>query len=72
MIFPGMGTQYSPTSHPCSTQPNSVKYLTANIKYQIHTTLDNTYNDGAGSLVTTSPMVRPSATTRRRARCRRA
>ena len=57
MIFPGLGTQYSPTSHPCSTQPSSVKYLTANIKYQIHTTFDNTYNDGAGSLVTSSPMV---------------
>jgi Flp pilus assembly protein TadG len=57
MIFPGMGTQYSPTSHPCSTQPSSVKYLTTNIKYQIHTALDNTYNDGAGSLVTASPMV---------------
>ncbi len=32
-------------------------YLTTNIKYQIGTTLDNTYNDGAGALVTTSPMV---------------
>ncbi|SEN78427.1 Flp pilus assembly protein TadG [Rhodospirillales bacterium URHD0017] len=57
MIFPGMGSQYSPTSHPCSTQPSSVKWYTTNIKYQIHTALDNTYNDGAGSLVTTSPMV---------------
>jgi Flp pilus assembly protein TadG len=57
MIFPGMGTQYSPTSHPCPTQPSSVKYLTTNIKYQIHTAFDDTYNDGAGSLVTASPMV---------------
>jgi hypothetical protein len=57
MIFPGMGTQFSPTSHPCATQPSSVKYLTTNIKYQIHTALDNTYNDGAGSLVETSPMI---------------
>ncbi len=57
MIFPGMGTQYSPTSHPCSTQPSSVKWYTTNIKYQIHTAFDNTYNDGAGSLVTTSPMI---------------
>ena len=57
MIFPGMGTQFSPTSHPCSTQPSSVKYLTTGIKYQIHTALDNTYNDGAGSLVDTSPMI---------------
>ena len=57
MIFPGMGTQYSPTSHPCPTQPSSVPYLSTNIKYQIGTKLDNTYNNGAGSLVTTSPMV---------------
>jgi Flp pilus assembly protein TadG len=57
MIFPGMGTQYSPTSHPCSTQPNSVPYYTTNIKYQIGTTLDNTYNNGSGALVTTSPLV---------------
>ena len=34
-----------------------MKYLTANIKYQIHTALDNTYNDGAGALVNTSPMI---------------
>lgn len=57
MIFPGMGTQYSPTSHPCPTQPSSVPYYTTNIKYQIHTTLDNTYNDGNGNLVNTSPMI---------------
>jgi len=57
MIFPGTSTQYSPTSHPCATQPNSVKYLTTNIKYQIGTALDNTYNNGSGALVTTSPMV---------------
>jgi Flp pilus assembly protein TadG len=57
MIFPGLVTQYSPTSHPCATQPESVKYLTSTIKYQIGTTLDHTYNNGAGALVTTSPMV---------------
>jgi Flp pilus assembly protein TadG len=57
MIFPGLGSQYSPTSHPCSAQPNSVKYLTSTIKYQIHTALDNTYNDGAGALVNSSPMI---------------
>lgn len=57
MIFPGTSTQYSPTSHPCPTQPSSVPYYTNNIKYQIGTTFDNTYNDGAGSLVNTSPMV---------------
>jgi Flp pilus assembly protein TadG len=57
MIFPGMGTQYSPTAHPCPTQPSSVPYLSANIKYQIHTALDATYNDGAGALVRASPMV---------------
>ena len=57
MIFPGMGTQYSPTSHPCPTQPNSVAYLSSGIKYQIGTALDNTYNNGSGALVTTSPMV---------------
>jgi Flp pilus assembly protein TadG len=57
MIFPGMGSQYSPTSHPCATQPASVPYLSTNIKYQIGTTLDNSYNNGAGALVTTSPLV---------------
>jgi hypothetical protein len=57
MIFPGMGTQYSPTSHPCPTQPSSVAYLTANIKYQIGTALDATYNDGNGALSSSSPLV---------------
>ena len=57
MIFPGMATQYSPTSHPCPTQPNSTPYYSANIKYQIGTTLDATYNNGAGALVNTSPLV---------------
>jgi len=57
MVFPGLQSQYSPTSHPCTTYPNSVPYYSSNIKYEIGTALDNTYNDGAGSLVTTSPMV---------------
>ena len=57
MIFPGMAMQYSPTAHPCSTQPNSTPYYSANIKYQIGTTLDATYNNGAGALVSTSPLV---------------
>ncbi len=57
MIFPGMATQYSPTAHPCPTQPNSTPYYSANIKYQIGTTLDSTYNNGAGALVNTSPLV---------------
>jgi Flp pilus assembly protein TadG len=57
MIFPGMGTQYSPTAHPCGSQPSSVAYYTNNIKYQIGTALDHTYNDGSGALVTTSPMI---------------
>jgi hypothetical protein len=57
MIFPGMGIQYSPTGRPCGTQPSSVKYMTTNIKYQIHTALDGTYNNGSGALVGTSPMI---------------
>ena len=57
MIFPGMGTQYSPTSHPCATQPNSVAYLSTGIKYQIGTSLNNTYNNGAGALNSASPMI---------------
>ena len=57
MIFPGMGTQYSPTSHPCATQPSSVPYYSSNIKYQIGTAMDNTYNNGAGALNTSSAMV---------------
>lgn len=57
MIFPGMGTQYSPTSHPCSSQPSSVAYLSTGIKYQIGTTLNNTYNNGSGVLNSASPMI---------------
>ena len=57
MVFPGLATQYSPTSHPCPTYPSSVPYCTNNVEYQIGTTLDATYNDGAGSLVTTSPLI---------------
>jgi Flp pilus assembly protein TadG len=56
MIFPGMATQYSPTSHPC-TQPNATPYYTTNIKYQIGTTLDATYNTGSGALNDSSPLV---------------
>jgi Flp pilus assembly protein TadG len=57
MVFPGMGTQYSPTSHPCPIQPTPIPYLSSNIKYQIGTSLDSTYNDGSGALVTSSPMI---------------
>lgn len=57
MIFPGLATQYSPTSHPCAAYPNSVPYYTSTIKYQIGTGLDATYNDSAGALVTTSPLI---------------
>lgn len=57
MVFPGLASQYSPTSHPCPTYPSSVPYYTNTIKYQIGTTLDATYNDGAGSLVTASPLI---------------
>ena len=57
MIFPGMGTQYAPVSHPCPTQPNSLPYLSSGIKYQVGTTLDDSYNNGAGSLMTASPMI---------------
>jgi Flp pilus assembly protein TadG len=57
MVFPGLATQYSPTSHPCPAYPNSVPYYTSTIKYQIGTGLDATYNDSAGALLTTSPLV---------------
>jgi Flp pilus assembly protein TadG len=57
MIFPGMATQYSPTSHPCATQPNATPYYTTNIKYQIGTTLNATYNNGSGALNNSSPLV---------------
>lgn len=57
MIFPGMATQYSPTSHPCPLQPDSTPYYTTNIKYQVGTTLDATYNNGAGALANASPLV---------------
>jgi Flp pilus assembly protein TadG len=57
MIFPGMATQYSPTSHPCPTQPSATPYYTTNIKYQIGTALDATYNTGAGALNDSSPLI---------------
>lgn len=57
MVFPGLATQYSPTSHPCATYPNSVPYFTSTIKYQIGAGLDATYNDSAGALLTTSPLI---------------
>jgi Flp pilus assembly protein TadG len=57
MVFPGLATQYSPTSHPCPTYPNSVPYYTSTIKYQIGAGLDATYNDSAGTLLTTSPLI---------------
>lgn len=57
MIFPGPSSQYSPTSHPCPTQPSSAPYYATNVKYQIGTSLDDTYNDGAGALAGSSPMV---------------
>ncbi|TAJ41682.1 MAG: hypothetical protein EPO55_04695 [Reyranella sp.] len=57
MVFPGLASQYSPTSHPCPTYPSSVPYYTSTIKYQIGTTLDSTYNDNAGALVNSSPLV---------------
>ncbi|MGQ0580670.1 MAG: TadE/TadG family type IV pilus assembly protein [Reyranella sp.] len=57
MVFPGLASQYSPTSHPCATHPNSVPYYTSTVKYQIGTSLDATYNNGAGALVSTSPLI---------------
>ncbi|HEX9525184.1 MAG TPA: hypothetical protein VF949_19555, partial [Reyranella sp.] len=38
-------------------QPNSTPYYTTNIKYQIGTTLDATYNNGSGALNNSSPLV---------------
>jgi hypothetical protein len=57
MVFPGMATQYSPTSHPCPAMPSSTPYYTTNIKYQIGTTLNATYNTGSGTLNDSSPLV---------------
>jgi len=57
MIFPGPSSQYSPTSHPCPTQPSSAKYYATGVKYQIGTALDDTYNNGSGALSNSSPMV---------------
>ena len=58
MVFPGLASQFTPTSTGCPTQPASTKYYTTTIKYQVGTTLDNTYNNGSGALVNTSPLVR--------------
>jgi Flp pilus assembly protein TadG len=59
MIFPGLSSQYSPGSG-CSSsnEPSSAHYYATTVKYQIGTTFDNTYNDGAGNLSASSPMVR--------------
>lgn len=57
MFFPGLGKQWSPTSRSCGTKPDAIPYLTPGIRYQIGTTLDDTYNDGAGSLVDESPII---------------
>ena len=57
MAFPGTATQFNP-SNPCPTQPSSTPYLSTNIKYQIGVGLDANYNNGAGVLNSSSPMVR--------------
>jgi Flp pilus assembly protein TadG len=59
MIFPGLSSQYSPGSG-CSSsnEPSSAHYYATTVKYQIGTTFDNTYNDGASNLVASSPIVR--------------
>ena len=57
MIFPGLLTQYSPTSHPCSSQPATTPYYTPNIKYQIGTGLDATFNNGIDVLNSSSPLI---------------
>ena len=57
MIFPGLQLAIQSDAHPCANQPQSVPYYASTVKYQIGTTFDNTYNDGAGTLITTSPMV---------------
>lgn len=54
MVFPGL----SKTFVPCGAYPSPVPYMTTGIAYQIDSSaLDNTYNDGAGALVDTSPLV---------------
>jgi Flp pilus assembly protein TadG len=57
MIFPGLLTQYSPTSHPCASQPATTPYYTPNIKYQIGTALDVTYNTAIDTLNNSSPLI---------------
>jgi hypothetical protein len=56
MIFPGLATQYSPTTS-CGSQPATVKWYTSTVKYQIGTTLLTDYNNN-GSLVGNSTIVR--------------
>ena len=57
MIFPGLASQYSPTTS-CGSQPATVKWYTSTVKYQIGTTLFTDYNNGSGSLTSNSTMVR--------------
>jgi len=57
MFFPGIGGNWSPTARSCATKPDAIPYLTPGIKYQIRTALDDTYNDGAGTLVDDSPTI---------------
>jgi Flp pilus assembly protein TadG len=56
MVFPGMVSQYTPAK-PCSTQPSSTPYLSSKIYYQVGTSLATDYNNGSGSLTSTSGIV---------------
>ena len=56
MVFPGMGSQYTPGSK-CGTQPASVPYLSSKIYYQIGTGLATDYHNAAGALNDTSTIV---------------
>jgi Flp pilus assembly protein TadG len=56
MVFPGMASQYTPAK-PCATQPSSTPYLSSRIYYQVGTSLATDYNNGSGSLTSTSGIV---------------
>ena len=57
MIFPGMKEQWTLSASSCGSQPGLAPYLSPGIRYQIGTTLEKDYNNGAGKLSSASTIV---------------
>src|SRR5471032_323101 len=57
MVFPGLGSQYTPGTKSCGTEPASVPYLSSKIYYQIGTGLSTDYQNATGGLNDKSTIV---------------